>query len=238
LFKTEDTNQVSGAYEYDRVLNFNTLTGAFYQWRISDSPVKVHAIVYSDEISSSVETDFVVDDVGDQLVDLDGNPLVAFIQAGIEDSPFDKYLVSYPDGAGSYNFTFADKTNAGYVDWAKLDSTGVNYVSTFTTGPKIKGQGIRKFQNNWLRVFSRLRDVDQAYYLQGIWDYGLNGNTGRWSLKQINSNQLAVEDYGYTSNRFKIRGSGLASQFKITSVDTKPFELIGWSTIESSNATA
>jgi len=244
LYKSADTIQTTNIYEYDRVLNYNLLTGAFYVWRITDSPVKVNAILVSDEISSSVETDIVIDGSGNTVIDGSSNTVVAFIQSGIEESPFDKYLVSYPD-SGSYKFTFADKTNADYMDWAKFDSTGVSFESTFTTGPKLMGQGIRKFQNNWIRIYSRLRNPEQAYSFKGIWNYGMNGNTSMWSPRTVDishtdSNQLTTptDDFTYVSKRLKVRGSGVALQFKVTSVSGKPFELIGWSTIESSNANA
>lgn len=239
IFRSEATAQTTETYEYDRVLNFNLLTGAFYLWRITDSNVKVNAILVSDEVSSVVQTDQVIDDSSPPLTVIDGsvNNVIVFTQAGAEDSPFDKYLVSYED-SGSHKFTFADKTNADYLDWFKYDNTGVNYTSYFITGYKLQGQAIRKFQNNWVRVFSRITD-SVSYYFQGIWNYGLTGSgTGTWSTRQIDTQQLITQvDSGssYVSRRLKVRGHGHALQFRVESVPEEPFEIIGWSTTQSAN---
>lgn len=236
LFKSTNTIQPTEIYEYDRVLNFNLTTGAFYLWRITDSTVKVNAMISSDLVSTVLQTDLVIANVSDQVQDGSGNNVITFSDAGVEDSPFDKYLVSYPD-SGSYKFTFADKTNADYLDWFKYDNNGVNYTSYFITGYKIRGQAIRKFQNNWIRIFAKIID-GVSYYFQGIWNYGVTGSgTGTWTVRQFNNQLITLTDQGHTyvSRRLKVRGHGHVLQFRVESVPGEPFQIIGWSTAESTN---
>lgn len=127
------------------------------------------------------------------------------------------------------NITFADEHDTDYVDWA---STGaVDYDSFFVTGYKIRGQAMRLFSNQYLRVFARTNDEPVGYELQGIWDFSNSANSNRWSQKQsvIRNNSR----YDVLSYRHKIRGHGLALQFKISSVSGMPFDIIGWSSVDT-----
>lgn len=230
IFRSVGTDQLTEQYEFDRVLNFNVNTQAFYPWSISNSDVKVNAILVSDLTSGTVES-FDVVDGADNVVD-GADQVIVFESDGLEESPFDKYLVSYPD-SGSYLFTFADKINADYVDWFQYDNTGVNYDSYFITGYRIKGQASNRFQNNWVRVYSRTTEP-VSYYFQGHWNYALTGDTGKWSTNQIVEHDDT--DYAFSSKRLKVRGSGLALQFKVSSVDGEPFDIVGWSAMQSANS--
>lgn len=232
IYRSTSTNNLTEIYEYDRVLNLNLITGAFYPWTITPSNVKINAIVISDVTSGNISIDNVVDG-SDDVVDDSSNQVIAFSSSGSESSPFDKYLVSYWDGA-TYQFTFADKINSSYLDWLQYDLVERSFDSYLVTGYKVRGQGIRKFQNNWIRVFSDLTEGDTtSYYFQGIWDYANSDTSGRFS-----TNQLVEHDdsrYDVVSKRLKVRGHGLALQFKVTSVEQQPFEIIGWSAMESGN---
>lgn len=233
IYRSTATDQVSELYEYDRVLNFNTLTGAFSPWTISDSPIKVNAIIPSDVVSGNISTSNVVDASVNNVIDGSSNQVIAFFSTGAETSPFDKYIVSYPEG-GTYKFTFSDKVNADYLDWFTFDSEGISFDSYLITGYKVRGQAIKKFQNIWVRIFSELREPT-SYNFQGIWDYATTGSgTGRWSVKQLIQHPSA--DYAVVSKRIKVRGHGIALQFRLESVDGEPFHIIGWATLQSGNA--
>ncbi len=231
LYKSEDTDQISDRYIYDRVLNFNTLTGAFFPWTISNSTVKVHSILVSDSVVGEITVDTVVDGA-DTVVD-GANTVIAFTTPGNTSDPIFKFLVSYLDGS-SYKFTFAETNDlTRYRDWYTYDTTGVDFTSYFITGYKIRGEGIRKFQNNWLKVFSRLTEA-VSYTVRGLWDYATtNTGTGRWSSAQT----VVHSDLSYSTatRRLKIRGHGLVLQFKVESTSGIPFNIIGWSTLESAN---
>lgn len=130
------------------------------------------------------------------------------------------------------NHTFAElKDTTNWIDFVSIDSVGSNYVSTFTTGYKLKGGALRRWQPMYTYVFT---DNNSVYKLQGIWDYATSGNAGRYSASQIFYN--TDENSSVVFRRHKIRGHGLSLQYKYTSVDGEPFNFIGWSIIESSNA--
>lgn len=234
VYRSSNTSQITDLYEYDRVLNYNARTSAFYPWTISDSPVRVCGIISSEVINRPISIVDVVTSTGDNVVDSLGNQVIAFTESGSQDQQFDKYLVTYPDGSGSFEFTFADRDNEEYVDWFKYDNIGVNYSSYFISGFKLQGQGVRKFQNNWIRIYSRLEDEVQ-YKFQGLWDFANTGsNNGRWSVNQL----VTHDDLSYTnaSRRLKVRGHGEALQFRVSSVEGKYFDIIGWSSYQTGNA--
>jgi hypothetical protein len=232
IYKSESTTDVTTQYEYDRVLNFNVITGAFYPWSITDSDVKVNALIISDTVSGNVSVDDVVDGAN-LVVDASSNQVITFSSTAENQTPFDKYIVSYPS-AGSYKFTFASKTSSSYIDWFTYDLEERSYDSYLITGYRIRGGTIRKSQDNWTRIFSEMDTQDAAYYFQGIWDYATTGSgTGRWSSRQLVEHPLA--DYSTVSKRLKLRGHGLALQFKISSFPQKPFRIVGWATLSTTN---
>lgn len=123
---------------------------------------------------------------------------------------------------------FADTAVGLFKDWAS-EGDPVPFTSHLISGYKVRGQALNKFQSNVLRVFSNLSTFD----VQGRWDYAISDATGKWtSLQRIITNDALRS---YESKRLKIRGQGLALQFKISSVDDYPFTIIGWSTLESGN---
>lgn len=232
LYRSTPTNDITQTYEYDRVLNYNFRTNAFYPWTISNSNVKVHGLLSSELITRPVIMNNVIDSGSNNVVDSSGNQVVSFAASGNIDQQFDKYLVSYPSG-GSYAFTFADRQAERYSDWNSYEAVPLYYNSYFITGYKLAGQAIRKFQSNWVDVYSRLDDVVK-YRFQALWDYANTGSgTGRWSSNQlIEHNDLS---YSNARKRLKVRGHGKAMQFRVSSVDAEPFDIIGWSSAQTIN---
>ncbi len=138
-----------------------------------------------------------------------------------------KYVTSTFTG-----ITFAEEKDFTYVDWASANVSN-NFVSTFTTGYKLHGQAERRFQIPYVYLYSRTNGLPVAYYIQSLWDYALNPNSGRWSIQQyVNINST---NYGMIFKRHRLRGWGLVLQLKITSVDKQPFDLMGWSLYETVN---
>lgn len=232
IYRSTATSTLTKLYEYDRTLSFNTKTNAFYPGTISDSDVKVNSIISTELITRPIQVLDVVDSLGDNVIDSLGNQVIAFSDSGSDELQFDKYLVSWADGS-TYKFTFADKRNEEYVDWKSYDDIGVNYTSYFITGFKLRGQGIRRMQANWVRVFSRITDP-VSFLFQGIWDFATTGSsTGRWS-----SNQLVEHtdlNYNNASKRLKVRGHGEALQFRVSSIAGKSFDIVGWVSTQSVN---
>lgn len=140
-----------------------------------------------------------------------------------------KYASSFP-AAGSYSVQLADEHDTNYVDWASVSSK--NFISTFTTGYKIHGQGQKRFQIPYVYTFSR-NDNPNSFKIRFIWDYALTGNSGRWSSSQRVNNWSP--NFGVVFRRHKLRGRGLVLQIQFTSVDGQPFDIIGWSIYENLN---
>jgi hypothetical protein len=232
LYRSTESSDPTVQYEFDSVLNFNAATSAFYQWTLPNSAVKVHGLfVVPPDTSTAVETT-VIDQFGQTVVDSLGNTVTAFTNIIGSRVPIFKYLVSYLN-AGSYYFTFADESDATYVDWLTYDGVGVAYDSSFTTGYKIHGNAIDKFQPTFISIYSKT-DEPVEYYFQSIWNYANAGNTGRWSsLQYVSHSDL---NYDYSIRRLKVRGNGLVLQFRIKSLPGKAFKIAGWATQETGNA--
>ena len=225
IYRSTPTSDVTQIYEFDRVLNFNLRTAAFYPWSLPPSDVKVNSIISTELITRPISVLNVVDSSGDNVVDSLGNQVIAFTESGSVELQSDKYLVSYIED-GDWKMTFADRKNEDYIDWFSTGS-GVPYTSYFITGFKLRGQGVRKFQSNWVKIFSRVLEPVK-YHFQGIWDFAKTASaTGRWSVKQLIEHDNL--DYSSNSRKLKVRGHGVALQFKVTSIEGEPFDIIGWS---------
>lgn len=233
VYRSDDTTQITSAYEYDRILNLNTLTGAFFPWTVAEGTPKINGLVLGDVNSGATTLDNVIDGSSNNVIDGSGNQIVAFTTASVSAVPSIKYITSYSSG-GSYAFTFADEASSNYLDWFRYDAVGVDYSSYFITGYKTRGNAIKDQQTNWVNIFTRMSDNELQYYFQAIWDFAATGNTGRWS-----SRQHVIEDdtdYVTRSKRLKVRGHGKTLQFYISSVTGEPLDILGWSSMDSVNA--
>lgn len=233
VYRSTSTEDINDLYSFDRVLCLNTNTGAFFPYSVDISNVSLHGVIVMDSSTGQLSVDNVVNGA-DNVVDADGNQVVVFSTLGPgTQTPVFKFLVSYP-AAGSYTFTFAEERNEQYLDWFQYDTTGTSYTSYFITGYKLRGESIRKFQSNWVKILSRL-DLPVSYYFQGIWDYARTGDqTGRWSVAQLIEHEQ--EDlYSVKSRRLKVRGHGITLQFKVESVPGKFFDILGWSCLNYAN---
>lgn len=232
LYKSTAVSDINDIYEYDRVLNYNVRTNAFYPWTITDSTVKVHGILSSELVTRPITLLNVVDSSVNQVIDSSGNIVVSFASSGNADQQFDKYLVSYLDGA-DYKFTFAERTLDSYKDWVAYDGLGENYDSYFITGYRLPGNAILKAQSNWVQVYSRVL-TPVEYHFSALWDFATSGDTGRWSSRHYVTHDTS-DTYSNSSKRLKIRGHGKALQMKVSSVTDNPFDIIGWTTVQTIN---
>lgn len=216
LVRSTAETSVTDRYEYDTILNYNTVTQAFYPWTISagvtGAPLKVHDIC---------------------MIDTEGSPL-ATTQQGID--PVFKYLFSWRVGTGFSQFMFAEEKAKNHTDWKGIDSfvngvgTGTTYSSYFISGYRTHGNYITKLQNTYVLLYNEVPEAI-SYSIQGIWDYAKSGNSGRFSAKEIRD--LMPSNYSIRMARHKIRGQGYSLQYKVASVGTKPFYIIGWGAPES-----
>lgn len=234
LFRSSAFASVTETYSYDTVLNFNTLIGAFYPWSL-DTTVAVNSLVVIEGAGSVTGSDNIVDNTTTQVVDNLGNNVVTYGFAQTTVATTTKFLVYY-SGA----FTFAECFNAVYKDWTQ-PAVNKDYDSFFTTGYRILTQGERRFQSNYIFVFTDLSNgTNNEYYFQALWNYGTSGNTGEWTQRQtITQNIVHAEtNYDASRRRLKVRGSGTTVQFKFSSVTGKPFNIVGWSTLDTANESA
>lgn len=206
IYKSQNDTSVTDRYSFDRILNFNVFNKAFYPYSIgSGSNCSVNGInfVQGPGGSNSPDPDF-------------------------------KYLSSLL--TTTYNIAFADEQDETYVDWASsvpFGQTASNYVSFFVTGYKLRGQAIKKFQPQYIQMYSKTNGVASGYKIQGLWDYSNSRSSGRWSAEQVTINNLTL--YDNVSRRHRIRGRGYALQFKITSVDGMAFDIAGWAIYDTVN---
>lgn len=231
IFKANPTGDINEDYEFDTVLNLNTLTGAFYPWSITDSAVTINGITLLDGTAGLLTASNVEDDSTNLVIDDSGNQVITFSAVNTGIVPQISYIVSYAD-SGSFKFTFASARNTNYLDWFSYDETGTDYTSTFTTGFKIRGGAIKRWQSNWLRLYSD-NLINTKFYIRGLWDYATSNGTHRWSSRQLIDNNKT--DYANDSHRVKIRGHGLALQYMVESFTGQPFEIIGWSEFSTTN---
>jgi hypothetical protein len=134
-----------------------------------------------------------------------------------------KYTTFVPTGG-----TYSEENNfTTYTDWVTAGFS-TTYTSTFTTGYKLHGQAFKRWMPIYMYLFSR-NAVPTSYQVQAIWDFNVNA-LGRTSNVQtvVNWNP----EFGMLYRRHKLRGHGLAVQFKITSVDGQPFDFMGWAVPE------
>ena len=231
LFRsTETSGALEENFEYDSILNLNTITGAFYVWTFdTTADVKLHGITIVEGIGSEILEIGVVANTDDVIAGSDS--VIILAPANTSETVFEfKYLVSNSNN----DITFANEYDEDYVDWASNadDAPGVDYTSYFITGYQIRGDAQRKWQPTHVYIFSNNSD-DVSYSIQGRWNYANSSSTGRWSSTQTVT--IPAGDYDYVYRKRKIRGHGIVLQYKVTSVSGEPFRIIGWSVFETAN---
>lgn len=234
LYRSTPANTIEERYEFDRILNFNTVTSAFYPWSISDSDVKVNGIMVLDTPGGVLQINNVVRGV-DNVVDGSGNQVVTYSFSDNVTSLF-KYIISKPSGS-TYLVSLGEEFKTEYVDWLSEGGLGVDYESFFVTGFAVHGDAQRFFQSNYVYVYSDSHETElnpASYTIQGIFNYANTPSSGKYS-----SIQRVTTTHGFfdvIKKRFKIRGRGLAIQLKFGSTGGLPLSIIGWSKLESANA--
>ena len=231
LFRFDAPTTTTTAYSFTHILNYNVTSGAFYPWH-NASPLRFLTGIFCVNGSGSLSSDEIVFDQNGETITDSGFETVTVSQTSdllAVDSKF-KYVINL--NPANNLVSYAEEYSSTYTDFPSLPEAA-EYESYFITGYKLRGEATRKFQQNYLTVFSD-GSTDSAFYIQGIWDYAKSGSEGRWTSRQL------IEHYegnsSYYRRRLKIRGHGIALQFKINSYPGKDFRLIGWAGYESVNA--
>lgn len=238
IYRSDAPTSFEEGYEFDTILNFNILSGAFYFWEVPTTHVKLHGIIVADTGGSSVINIYnVVDIATDTVVDAAGDTVIVYgLGTSSTIHTTTKYLVSYGTVASS-NFTWSECADfrGDYLDWKTYDDVGEDYTSYLTTGYKVHSEGQRRTQVPYVYVFSN-NDEGTQYIFQSLWDYASTGDESRWANPQLIVHDS--ESSTYVRRKIRLRGHGVAVQFKFSSVTGIPFNLIGWSTIEEANSSA
>lgn len=131
-------------FEFNSALTFNTITGAWSNWTFSNNV---------------------------EIIGLMNNPIGQRSDAsGSPEGYTNMYFCTYASG-GNSNLTFAQVIdNQTWLDWHSYDGIGQNYTSYFECGYRVHGQGARRFQTNYVFVYSN-NSVATQYTIQGYWNY-------------------------------------------------------------------
>jgi hypothetical protein len=229
LYSSSTPGSVTARYSYDRVLNFNVNTGAFYPWSYDTSGVKVHGILCVLGSGSDYVEEAVTDSLGAIVTDSGGDTVTTTVVVEDVYANTIKFFVSH----NTDDVTWAEEQDTSYKDWKAHTADGYNYSSYLVSGYKVRGDAMRKWQPLYIRVYCDNSDPS-TFTIRSVWDYATSSGTLRWSTPQTVT--MYVDDYDYMSRRLKLRGHGLSMQLRFDSVDGEPFDIIGWSTIDTTNA--
>ena len=204
-------NDETAGYTYNSVLVINGLSGAFYPWSIQvSSGVDIRGLVYVQSPSGA------------------GTPNI-------------KFSVTKDINGTTENLFYAEHRQSSYLDWSllsvKLGDSSIeqDYESYFITGYRLEGQAMRFFQPNYIMVYHEDDDGCASCFVQGVFDFAISGDSGKWSSRQqCFNNCLRHRNVNYT--RLKIRGKGRSLQLKFSSETGKPFTIIGWALWITGNA--
>lgn len=221
LYNSAETN---GSYTFDSVLLFNTQIQSFYTWKFSSKDNYRIAGLFVSFGTQKQDTDVAVTATGGNVTTTT-NALVTTRQSvSIPISFKYKYLLYTPSG-----LTFGELSDDVYKDWGDT-----LYSSNFVTGYKLRGDGTRESQVNYLIVYFQ-KLYGASFIVQAQWDFSNNRNSGRWSVPQVVSSGRG--NYDYDNRKLKIRGHGKSVQYRFTSTDEDPFTITGWVSTDSVNST-
>ena len=212
---------------YNRVLVLNLQTQGFYVHSLP-LDVKIVDIVAPPVLVNKEETTAVVNNSGAEVTNNSGElveslELVAFDYNNLLNV---RFIVEYD----SDKLGFGYFQNADNKDWPDLVEGGLDFSSFFVTGPRLRGEGQRKFQENYITVYSE-PETNASCFVFPIWDYGNNAESNRYGTKQ--QVMVSSEYRDYSTRRLKIRGSGKSVKYRFESEENKPFTILGWVAYET-----
>lgn len=205
-FRSTNESSVTDRYQFDRILVHNVKNKSFYYHTVSNGATAPW-----------------IHDIR----------YVAGPGGSTSPEPALKYLTSVINGA-TYNFTFSElQDDTNYVDW-HTHGDSLNFTSYFVAGYNLHGKSFARWQPVYVYLYLN-NSVQNAYKIQGLWDYAINAASGRWSTVQQVIDNTSTANFGMKIRRHKIRGQGIVFQLKVQSVDGKPFDVMGWSMFEQVN---
>jgi hypothetical protein len=144
-------------YSFDKILNFNVVSTAFYPWDIPDHPNDIVGLfLYAGPSSVVSDQPVLADSV---TVTSDSETVTSEENIISELNPTFKYITY----TGSSTLTFSETNDIDYVDW-QSSGNSLNYSSFFVTGYRIHGQGNKDFQSNYVTVYSETKDTPSIFH--------------------------------------------------------------------------
>lgn len=143
-----------------------------------------------------------------------------------------KFLTTGDIAGNTRGLTFSEFNNEVRTDWF-IETGGEDFLSFFFTGYRIRGELLKKFQNNYLTVITDMNPL-MSGFVQGVWDYTNSPDSGRYTNPQ---QVYRPKEYyaNYERVRVKIRGQGYSLQFKFYSDGRLPLSVVGWAGFETAN---
>ena len=253
LYNTVAPSNDEYKWKYDACLVFDASLGAFYPWKIGslniNSPFLMGA--FNTQTVNAVErTENVVDSSGNTVVNSGSDNVVTDVVTIAGSNTFLKWFCLVPDGAGNFNWTFAEFNNGDFVDWEKKDNTGTDYNSYIDTG--YDGLGDFTKDKTVMYVYFFLGKTEtgvsggallsgSSCFFRTKWNWTTDGDAGKWSQlnqiyrlkRQFDGGIIVDELPGETVivSRHKVKGSGKALQYRFQSETGKDFNIHGWQTV-------
>lgn len=231
-YRSTVASSVEQTEQFDRCLNFNVLSGAFYPWTVDTSAgIALHSSLVVQGGQGQTTSNNVQSASGANLdVDHLGNQIVSYTISNVVVHPVTKYLVSSSNGAGSFNFTWAECSDLSYKDWSALSAK--DFVSFFVSGYKILGEGQRKIQGNYVFVYSD-NSAPTQYQFSGVFDFANTSLSNQFTTHQTITTAQDIKTtgqlYDYAMRKLKVRGQGKSIQLRFGSISGQPFNVVGWS---------
>lgn len=212
-----------GTYKYTNILVFDALSTAFYPFTIPDTSKEVSGIVPVRDVGAVFTEDDVISSLLDNVVTGLGDEVTVNIFVGMAARAKIFKFVTV-DGS---NVSFSEISDGSYLDWGTEE-----YDHYFVTGYRIRGDILKKFQNNYLSVVAEDLGLGiGSCYAQGVWDYAMDNDSGRYSNPQQVYRYRLLRSY--QRSKLKIRGNGFSLQFKFFGEAGKPFSIVGWAGFET-----
>jgi len=209
-------------FTYNRILEFNVSSRAFYTHTIStDKSPRVVGLV---SLSGQKRVEFLEEVVDNSEIVVTNN---ASDEVMIESASYTpnielfKYTTLVTGDTPSLTYS-NQVTNP--IDWETIG--GSSYLSFFESGYRIRGEILRPFNSTPIAVVLQ-KIAEGQVILKGLWDYGLRVTTPQWLYP------VQEKDSEYIIRRVKLRGKGRSFQLRFESDGDSPFKIIGWSTFDT-----
>lgn len=211
-------------FRYNRILDFNVASKAFYTHTISTTSVpRICGLISVQGNTQEVISEGVFLENGDPVAALDDTLVTTSGLQLIPQQEIFKFATTGLISTGAaQGFTYSEMRDTNYVDWATRGPD--EYTAYCVSGYRIRGEFLRPFNINPVAVV--LGNIpDGELKVSALWDYG--------ERESMPTELYKYSPLDYFIRRVRLRGRGRSVQLKFVSTPGKPFELVGWSTFDT-----